>query len=205
MARPARTAEATEEVRSALLDTAEELYEAGGPDAMSFRALASAYGCSNTMPYSYFGSKAEIIDGLRIRAYRWLQGVLAEAAGGSEDPLDALQALAAAYVRASAQRPHMYELLYSSGGAMDERAPELVDAKLGALRVCQRTIEEAVRSAGVTLSTDPETAAHLFWVAAHGLVSLEAGGFLVVGRSSDDLWPTLFATMTRGILEGGAS
>lgn len=192
--------EATEQTRSALLDAAQSLYETGGPEAMSFRAIAGAYGCSNTMPYSYFASKGEIIDGLRIRAYRWMQGVLTRAADSTDDPVEALQELSGSYIRASRERPYLYELLYAGGGTMDERAPELVAAKLGALRVCQRTIEAAVRSSGVTLATDPETAAHLFWVAAHGLVSLDAGGFLVVGRSSEELSPALFATMTRGLL-----
>lgn len=191
-----------DEVRSALVDVAESLVETGGIEALSFRALADAYGCSNTMPYSYFASKAEIVDGLRIRAYGWLQSVLEEAAASSADPLEALNALAAAYVRAGAERPAMYELLYSSAGAMDEDDPRLVAAKRDALDVAKRTIEAAAASASVTLTTDAETAAHLFWVAAHGLVSLDAGGFLVVGRSGKTLLPVLFDTMTRGITEG---
>ncbi len=199
MARPAMSEREALEAREALLDAAQMLYEAGGAEAMTFRAIADAYGCSNTMPYSYFDSKADIIDGLRIRAYEWLRDALSVAVGDVGDPLEAVRVLGVAYVRAASARPRMYELLYSHAGAMDETAPELVEAKLDALQVCQRAIEAAVESLGITLNADSETTAHLFWIAAHGLVSLDAGGFLVVGRSAADLLPVLFTTMSVGM------
>ena len=194
-------AEEVAATRTELLDVAQKLYESGGAEAMSFRALASAYGCSTTMPYSYFDSKAAIVDALRIRAYEWLQGVLEDAARATSDPLERLRVLAAAYVRAASERPRMYELLYAGGGAMAETDPEFVEAKLGALGVCQRVIEAFADSGGLTLRADPETTAHLFWVAAHGLVSLQAGGFLVVGRTLDDLLPVLFSALSVGMVE----
>jgi AcrR family transcriptional regulator len=187
--------------RTALLDVAQKLYESGGPEAMSFRAIASAYGCSTTMPYSYFDSKAAIVDALRIRAYEWMQGLLEDAAHTAPDPMEALRALAAAYVRAASDRPRLYQLLYAGAGAMAETDPEFVEAKLGALGVCQRVIEAVADAAGLTLRADPVTTAHLFWVAAHGLVSLEEGGFLVVGRTLDDLLPVLFTALSVGMVE----
>lgn len=63
----------------------------------------------------------------------------------------------------------------------------------------------AADSGSVELTTDPDTAAHLFWVAAHGLVSLELGGFLVVGRTMDELLPALFSTMTTGMTTDAAT
>jgi len=92
-----------------------------------------------------------------------------------------------------------YELMYSSDGAMVETEPVLLDAKVAALGVCEKVIREAAESGGVELATDSQTAAHLFWTAAHGIVALEHGGFLVVGRSLDELLPSLFATMVRGL------
>lgn len=187
--------------RAALLDVAQALYEAGGDDAMSFRAIASAHGCSSTMPYTYFDSKADIIDGLRVRAYQWMEDALRAAASAAPGPLDALRAIAFGYVRAAAERPRMYQLLHADTGALAETAPELVEAKRRALGVCQRAIETAARSFDVPLRADAETTAHLFWVAAHGLVSLEAGGFLVLGREAEDLLPVLFNAMSVGMVE----
>lgn len=201
MPRSARQPDEVAATRAALLDVAQKLYESGGAEAMSFRAIASTYGCSTTMPYSYFDSKAAIVDALRVRAYEWMREILDDAARATPDPLEALRALAVAYVRAASDRPRIYELLYAAGGAMAETEPELVEAKLGALGVCRRVIEAVADSTDLRLRADPETTAHLFWVAAHGLVSLQAGGFLVVGRTLDDLLPVLFTALSAGMVE----
>ncbi|MFP6584849.1 MAG: TetR/AcrR family transcriptional regulator [Candidatus Hydrogenedentota bacterium] len=199
MPRTRLTKEQIAETRNALLDVAQRLYEASGIDGMSFRLIAAEYRCSATMPYLYFDSKADLVDGLRIRAYEWLQGILVEAASSASDPFEALRKLAVAYVHAGVGRPRMYELLFSQDGAMAETEPKLLEAKLAAIGVCQEVISQAATSTGVELIDDPETVAHQFWIAAHGLVSLERGGFLVVGRTLDQLLPTLFVSMVRGV------
>lgn len=201
MSRPPASPEQIARTREALLDVAEELYEAGGLEGMSFRAIASAYGCSYSMPYSYFDSKAGLVDGLRFRVYDWLHDILAEAATTTDDPVEALEAIARAYVRAGLARPRFYELLYSDAGALPEDDPAFVRVKLRSLNVCRDAIVAAAAATGRTLTTDPDTAASLFWVAAHGLVSLEVGGFLVVGRTGSDVLDELFPTMTRGLIE----
>ena len=202
MGRPQATEEQYRRTRTALLDTAQSLYETEGFPGMSFRAIAAAYGCSYSMPYSYFDSKADIVDALRVRAYDWIHDTITDAAAKAASPIDAVRAVAEAYVRAGLERPRTYELLYTTEGAADETNSDLVTAKVAALGACASVIESAADSGSIELATDPLTAAHLFWIAAHGLVSLQLGGFLVVGRSIDDVLPTLFATMVRGTTGG---
>jgi AcrR family transcriptional regulator len=193
--------EQAESIRNGLLDIAQDLFEEGGVEAMSFRAISSRYGCSSMMAYSYFSSKAGIVDALRIRAYGWLEAELTRAAQSVKDPRRALRAVTFAYFEAARARPRMYELLYSPHGEKDETHPDLMTAKLGALGVCQAAIEAVAGLPGHTLKFEPAKAAHLFWIAAHGLVSLRAGGFLVVGYQADDILPTLYETTINGIFE----
>lgn len=200
MARPPATDEQIAATRSALLDVAEKLYEEGGLAGMSFRAIAKAYGCSYSMPYSYFDSKADLVDGLRIRCYQWLKAELEEAVAAAPDPIVGLQMVAETYVRAGLSRPRYYELMYSDAGAMAEDDPEFVEIKFAALNVARDVIVAAADAAGAELATDPDMAAHLFWVAAHGLVSLEHGGFLVKGLSGDEIQPEMFRAMTQGLI-----
>ena len=195
------TPEQAQAIRQGLLDVAQELFEEGGAAAMSFRALSSRYGCSAMMAYSYFASKSDIIDGLRIRAYRWLETTLTQAAARAENPIAVLRAIACAYYEAARNRPRMYELLYSPDGQKDETHPDLMSAKLAALGVCQRAIEATAGLPGYVLKFEPSMAAHLFWIAAHGLVSLRAGGFLVVGHEADEILPTLLDATINGIFE----
>lgn len=199
MARPAKAPEEVAAVRESLLDVAQDLLEEDGQESMSFRAIANRAGCSHTKPYSYFDSKADIIDALRVRAYQWVRGTVSAAAAMHDEPIDALRALAEAYVRAGLERPRMYELLYTDEGAMSETAPALLDAKVAALGVCRDVIAAAAKTGAVELTVDPLTAAHMFWAGAHGLVQLELGGFLVVGRSVDDLLPVAVSTLLKGL------
>lgn len=201
MARTAMKPEQTDSIRNGLLDVAQELFEAGGFEVMSFRRIASRYGCSSMKAYSYFTSKADIIDALRVRAYRWLQAELEAAPGSASGPREALEAITLAYLEAASERPRMYELLYSHHGEKDESHPELYGAKLGALGVCQKAIAALADLPNYHLKLEPDKAAHLFWIAAHGLVSLRAGGFLVVGYDADDLMPALLETTMNGIFE----
>ncbi len=184
--------------RRELLDAATGLYEDGGFDAMSFRAIADAAGCSHTKPYRYFDSKADLIDHLRIDAYDWLRDLLTVAASTEEDPIDALQALSEAYVRSGVANPRRYELLYTDRGRMGEDEPRLMRSKLAALAVCENVIQAAIDDGRVTFDHDAATTAHLLWTAGHGLVALHTGGFFVVGRSVEQLTSTLFASVLAG-------
>lgn len=201
MARPLTKPEHAQSIRDGLLDVAQELFEAGGVAAMSLRAISSRYGCSSMKTYSYFSSKADIVDALRIRAYRWLEEELRTAAGSKVDPAEALRGVTFAYFDAARTRPRMYELLYSPHGEKDETHAELLAAKIGALGVCQSAIEAVADLPEYTLKFEPRKAAHLFWIAAHGLVSLKDGGFLVVGYEADEILPTLYEATISGIFE----
>jgi len=201
MARTMAKPEQAQSIRNGLLDIAQELFEAGGVSAMSFRAISSRYGCSSMKAYSYFSSKADIVDALRIRAYRWLEAELTKAARSKTDPVEALRGVTFTYYQVARSRPRMYELLYTPHGEKAETHPDLMAAKVGALGVCQKAIEAVADMPGYTLKFEPGKAAHLFWIASHGLVSLRAGGFLVVGYEADDILPTLYETTISGIFE----
>ena len=201
MARTKMSPERAESIRIGLLDVAQELFEAGGFEAMSIRAIASRYGCSNMKAYSYFSSKADIIDALRIRAYRWLQKDLETAADRVSDPLKALKRITYGYLEAARARPRMYELLFTHYGEKSETHPDLINAKTDALGVCQKALEAVCQLPDYHLKFEPNKSAHLFWIAAHGLVSLRSGGFLVAGYSADEILPALFETTLNGIFE----
>ena len=201
MARTFTKPEQVQSTRDGFLDVAQELFEAGGIAAMSFRSISSRYGCSSMKAYSYFSSKADIVDALRLRAYHWLEAELKKAACSKADPVEALRGVTFAYSDAARARPLMYELLYTPYGEKDEAHPDLIAAKSDALGVCQNAIEAVAALPEYTLKFELGKAAHLFWIAAHGLVSLRDGGFLVVGYQADEILPTLFETTINGIFD----
>lgn len=199
MARPPSTAEEVAVTTAELLTAAQHLLEAGGVEAMSFRAIASMVGCSHSKIYSYFDSKADLIDALRIRSYEVLFDRLSAAAARHDDPIEALRAIADAYVRVGLERPQLYGMLYSNDGQMSETDPRLLDAKVAAIGICRDLIEAAADAGALDLVVDPLAAAHLFWAGAHGLVQLELGGFLVVGSTLEELLPRLISVLIDGL------
>jgi AcrR family transcriptional regulator len=199
VARPKNSAEDVASTREALLQAAQALFEKGGTEAMSFRAIASSAGCSHSKLYSYFDSKADIVDALRLRAYGLLTDRLIGASEIGESPLESLRGLADAYMRFGLEQPRMYGLLYSREGQMGESDYPLYEAKVAALGVCRDAIAAAADAGLVDLAVDPLTAAHIFWSGAHGLVELELGGFLVMGRTVDGLSTDLVAVLINGL------
>ena len=198
MARPALSTAQIEARREEILDVAEALFDEQGLEAVSFRRIAARAGCSPNAPYRVFATKQHVLLGLRIRGYRAVEANLEAAVAGQSRPLDQLRALAAAYIQFALDEPARYGLLFTPGDA-DEAEPELDAAKRAALGVCQRVIAQAADAGEFRLETDALTAAHLFWAAAHGAVSLQLAGQLVMGRSLDRLVASLIATLVRGL------
>lgn len=202
MARPALTQDEVRSRRDELLDVAEELFDQQGPEAVSFRRIAARDGCSSATPYRYFPSKAHIMLGLRIRAFDAVRDALLAAASTETRPLDRLRAIARGYVAFALERSGTYSLLFDSAPTLEE-APDLALAKQDALGVCRDALEQAHQKGEIVLRTDPLTAAHLVWAAAHGAVSLHLSGQLVLGRSLDEIVPMLITTLTTGLIESG--
>lgn len=188
--------------RDEIIDGAMAVFERnGGLDGLSFRKLAAETGLSYSAPYRYFADKDELVNALRARAYRWIEREMREAVAGVTLPMHQLTLLANAYIRSGVQRPHRYALMFFKLDDTDaaRRSLELKAAKRDALDVCTRAIAASQASGDLPQTMDALTAAHLFWVGAHGLVSLEVAGQFVMGRSIDALVPALIGTLRAGM------
>ena len=188
--------------REEILDAAMGIFEKeGGLEAVSFRSLASAMGWSYSAPYRYFSSKEELVNAMRARAYRWIENAMLEAIEGETTANDQLNALAAAYIRSGIERPHRYALMFFNldNTEVAKHSLELKTAKRDALDVCTRAIRAGQESGEFPKTVDPLTASHIFWSGAHGLVSLQVAGQLVMGRDLEELIPTLIQTLRLGL------
>ncbi len=192
--------------RQDVLDAAMQVFETGGGlEAVSFRSVAAHLGCSYSAPYRYFSGKNELIVALRARAYCWMENVLREAINPADDAPTQLTAVAQAYIRAGLARPTLYALMYFEleGSDLGERSVELKAAKRRALGVCAEVIAAGQARGQLPSQTDALTAAHVFWIGAHGLVSLQVGGQLVMGRTLQQLTPILIRWLGAGLEQSG--
>lgn len=206
MARRAYSKEQRAAKRQDVLDAAMHVFETGGGlEAVSFRSVAKHLGCSYSAPYRYFSGKEELIVALRARAYRWMEAALREAIHPEDAAPAQLTAVAHAYIRAGLARPALYALMYFEleGSDLGERSVELKAAKRDALGVCADVIAAGQARGELPDQTDALTAAHVFWIGAHGLVSLQVGGQLVMGRTLQQLTPILIRWLAAGLEQSG--
>lgn len=188
--------------REAILDGAMAVFEKhGGLEALSFRKLATEMGLSYSAPYRYFKNKDELVNALRARAYRWIESAMHEATRGIDSPADKLAAIARAYIESGLQRPHRYALLFFNLDNTDvaRHSIEFRRAKHDALDICTRVIAEAQAVGELPKHLDPLTASHLFWIGAHGLVSLQLAGQFGMGRDVASLTPVVIHTLRAGM------
>lgn len=201
MARKGYSEEERAARREAFVDAAVQVFETGGGvHAVSFRNVAAAAGYSYSAPYRYFSGKDELLTALRARAFRWIEQAMRAAIEPGADPGTQLQALAHAYMQAGMQRPGMYALMFfQQDSEFSQRSIELQAAKHDALHTCIDVIAAGQAAGALPDTVDALTAAHMFWIGAHGLVSLEVGGQFVMGRSVATLVPILIQWLEAGL------
>lgn len=197
MARRRYTENEVAERREALVDAAMTVFEAGGGiAAVSFRNVAAKAGCSYSAPYRYFTDKADLLNAMRARAFRWIEQEMKLAIEGKAGALTRLEALARAYIAAGLARPERYELMFFEiENTSETPSLELKAAKRDALDVCTQVIAQGQADKELQDQLQPLTASHLFWSAAHGLVSLEVAGQFVMGRKVDELIGPMLQTL----------
>lgn len=202
MARKKFTDEVRSHKREEILDAAMAVFEEkGGLEALSFRRIAAELGVSYSTPYGYFQSKEDLVVALRTRAFRWMEQLTEEAVRPSSDPMRQLELLAAAYIRQGVSRPHRYELMFFGLDSTDaaKKSLELRAAKRDALDVCTQVIAAGQEQGVFPTRIDALTASHIFWVSAHGLVSLQVAGQLIMGRDIETLTPLVIHTLMTGM------
>ncbi len=199
MARKHFTDEQRQERREEILDAAMQVFETeGGVAAVSFRNVAAVVGCSYSAPYTYFTGKEDLLNALRARAFRWIEGEMKAAIQGKRRATAKLDALARAYINAGIARPQRYALMFFDMENSDiaKASLELKAAKRDALNVCTQVIADGQASGELNDAIDALTAAHLFWTGAHGLVSLQVSGQFVMGRKVDEIVQPLLQSLS---------
>ena len=156
------------ELRSALVTAALDLLAAGGPEALSLRAVARQAGVSAMAPYRHYADKEALLAAVAIHGFEGLHAALA-AADAAVPPASALTEQAVAYVRYALANPMLFRLMFGPRQAFGH--PELTAAGEAAYAVLSN------RVADQTLPGDDREAQTLgCWSLVHGLASLFLDG-----------------------------
>lgn len=162
------------DLRTALLDAATEMLEAGEP--FSLRAVARRAEVSQTAPYRHFADRDALESALAVRGFRELRERLSldGAAATSEEEL---VGFAVSYIGFALDRPALFTLMF--GRECDDRDDERVLAA-GELRSLL-----ADSLAGLYPAADREALATALWSMTHGLAFLHLDGKLAVDSTAE--------------------
>jgi len=175
------------DARQAILGAAEELLSERGLGGFSMRRLASRCGCSAPTIYHYFRDKPGLFSAVleaRLRDFENELNVLPR----SDDPVETLRSLAAAFARFGVRRPDHYQLLVMDGRDGTAGSP----ARGELLRKFTESLRDLVRG-GELRESDLEMLRQGIWSLIHGFILLqttrpdEEWGSDLLDRSLDSL------------------
>ncbi len=148
-----------------IVDTARQLAEAEGWEAVTTRRLAALIEYSQPVLYSHFANMEAIANAVAMEGFAELADTLARARAGAA-PEQIAHRVALAYVDFGVRQPAVYD-------AMFVRATDLAFGSPQTPEPLQRAFAELLAAVEqLSGPYDPETDAEVFWSALHGLVML---------------------------------
>lgn len=163
-----------------IIDTARQLAETEGWDAVTVRKLADRIEYSQPVLYSHFAGKRAIVTAVAEDGIAELAAALHRARTTAESEADALAALARAYIEFATAHPAVYDAMFAMS----------TDLKFGpeATQVLRDAFAELVAAlAPFAGDHDVETFTETGWSALHGLATLERGQRLRPGLRENRL------------------
>jgi AcrR family transcriptional regulator len=166
------------DLATALLDTAARLLADEGTAGLTTRKLAAAVGTSTTVVYTYFGGMDNLIRAMVHEGFARLHRRMATVQA-TQDPVADIMSLGYAYRANALDHPQLYLVMFGSA-ALGKFALAEGDRQHG--RYTLESLAEAVSRAidqDRFRPGDPLLLAQNMWIALHGLVTLELGGYLI--------------------------
>src|SRR5271165_7169771 len=91
-----------------ILAAATNLLDAGGPSAVTLRAVGSAAGISQSAPYRHYADKAALLDAMVRQIAHEMQGEIESARSKASSPAAALNSVVAQYYEYARRHPVRY-------------------------------------------------------------------------------------------------
>ncbi len=187
-----------EQTAEALLDAAERMIEADGPDGLSLRRIAEQAQTTTRAVYSLFGSKDGLIAALAHRAFVML-GARIRALPASEDPAaDLVEAGVTVFRRFAVDHPSLFNLAFQRRDAIPSQAwPDLRPAQQAALAGLHQRIARLGEAGGLTDRAMSEATTG-FHALCEGLAALELRRVLPAGEE-ERIWRHALTALVSGL------
>jgi AcrR family transcriptional regulator len=165
-------------LRTELIEAAARLIADGGATALTLRRLAAEAGTSTMAIYTHFGGTAELRRAIREEGYLRLAARLASVPA-SDDPVDRLVRLFAAYLAYAIEQPELYRVMFMEQQLGEEDAA----ACAGTFDTLQDAVSSCIDGRRFA-PADAEALATELWATGHGVVALQLAGLLSPVRAA---------------------
>ena len=163
--------------RRALLGSAAELLDSGGPGAVTLREVSARAGVSRGAPYRHFADKESLLTAVAAEGWERIGDRMhALRADPQIAPTDRLRSALTVFITVSRRQPHLYQLMFSAP-AGDPAA---------VVKAAQRGCDEFLAiAAPVVGERNAQRYGAILLTGAHGAAGLGLSGLL-----STDKWHT---------------
>ena len=164
-------------LREALLETAEQMVDAAGPESVTVREAARRAGVSPGAPFRHFETRAALLTGVAERAMaRFLAEIArAEATVERADPAARLAALGRAYARWALHHPEQFRVI-STRSLIDFDGSPTLRRDNDAIRSLVQSIVADGQARGALRTADPALVELVAKALSYGLARMAVDG-----------------------------
>jgi AcrR family transcriptional regulator len=181
----------------ALVDAAEALADAGGPTAVSVRAVAERSGTTTRAVYSVFGSKAGLVAALGVRMFELLGEGVAALPETDDPAADLVEAGVGVFRHLSVTLPGLFEIGVANLTLDPAIVAEFVPAAWEAWQILESRFQR-LKDAGGLSDRSVSAASRQFDALCEGLVTMERRGVLTP-ETAEGEWRDALSTLLAGM------
>jgi AcrR family transcriptional regulator len=187
-----------EQTAEALLDAAESIVAAGGPDALSVRRVAEQASTTTRAVYSLFESKEGLLVALGNRAFEILGSWVAEMSWTEDSSADLVNAAVSNFRRWALEHPALFRIAFQRNEIPPELAERFRPTQLKALADLVEIVSRALGLQGGLANPEVREATMKFDAMCEGLALLELRGVLPPDRA-EQIWREALAALVSGM------
>jgi AcrR family transcriptional regulator len=158
--------------RQLIVDTARQVAEAEGWDAVTTRRLSTEIEYSQPVLYKHFSGMDQVATAVAVDGFAELAGLLNAARTGAKTPSDAMTRIARAYLDFARDNPAVYDAMFTGRTTLRFAEPDTPPELVAAFTELRQA------TSAIANDADTDTVTEVFWAALHGLTSLSRGGRL---------------------------
>jgi AcrR family transcriptional regulator len=158
--------------RRLIVDTARQLAEAEGWEAVTTRRLSTEIEYSQPVLYKHFSGMDQVAAAVAIDGFGELARLLRAVRADAGTPSEALTRIARGYLDFARDNPAVYDAMFTGRTTLHFAEPDTPPELVAAFTELRQAVSAVANEA------DADTLTEVFWAALHGLTTLSRGGRL---------------------------